>query len=164
MEEGYIFFLAGHETSALVLTWVLAHLGQDLAAQEKLREEVPTPAGSTVAAARGRWEAQQQRQQQEAAAGNGLSANASEAAGKRMVGGATNGMAVAQPWSAKRQAVADERRNSETRTSDEAGSRSRTQTRPRPPTVASFASSLFAIGLRATSLSTQPLRARVRVQ
>lgn len=47
-------------------------------------EKVPTPAGSNVAAARGRWEAQQQRQQQEAAAGNGLSANASEAGASRV--------------------------------------------------------------------------------
>jgi cytochrome P450 len=39
-DEAFIFFLAGHETTALTLTWLLLHLGKDKASQTKLREEV----------------------------------------------------------------------------------------------------------------------------
>jgi hypothetical protein len=38
-DEAFIFFLAGHETTALTLTWLLVHLGKDKAGQKKLREE-----------------------------------------------------------------------------------------------------------------------------
>ena len=40
LSECFIFFLAGHETSALALTWVFAHLGKNKAWQGELREEV----------------------------------------------------------------------------------------------------------------------------
>lgn len=39
-DEAFIFFLAGHETTAITMTWLFLHLANDEALQQRLREEV----------------------------------------------------------------------------------------------------------------------------
>jgi len=38
-DEAFIFFLAGHETTAVTMPWFLAHVSADLKLQQRLREE-----------------------------------------------------------------------------------------------------------------------------
>lgn len=39
-DEGFIFFVAGHETTAVTLAWILAHISADAPLQRRLRTEV----------------------------------------------------------------------------------------------------------------------------
>lgn len=39
-DEAFIFFVAGHETTAVTLAWILAHISADHVLQQRLREEM----------------------------------------------------------------------------------------------------------------------------
>lgn len=39
-DEAFIFFVAGHETTAVTLAWILAHISADQVLQQRLREEM----------------------------------------------------------------------------------------------------------------------------
>lgn len=45
-DEAFIFFLAGHETTAITMTWLFAHLAADMHLQQRLREEFRSVLGT----------------------------------------------------------------------------------------------------------------------